>query len=67
MPLFMCCGETGDVRRAGTQRVVTKLLDVIIPIKEQAKEHVTDRVIFRLDAGFNGGMLYENLECNGLF
>ena len=71
LPLFVTCGETGDVLgaelRPGTQREVNNCQDLMIPIGEQVQEHVADRVIFRLDAGFNSPEVYEEIESAGLF
>ncbi len=67
----MTCGETGDVLgaelRPGTQREATNCQKVMIPIGEQVQKHAADRVIFRLDAGFNSPEVYEDIESAGLF
>ena len=71
LPLFVTCGETGDVLgaelRPGTQREATNCQNVMIPIGEQVQAHAAKRVTCRFDAGFNSPEVYEDLESKGLF
>ena len=66
LPLIAPCGETGDVLgaelRPGTQREVTDSDAFIVRIAKAVREHAADRVIVRLDAGFNSGALCATLE-----
>jgi len=57
----------GAELRPGTQREVTNCQGLMIPIGEQVQTHVADRVIFRLDAGFNSRAVYKDIERKGLF
>ena len=67
----MTCGETGDVfgaeLRPSTQREVNNCQKMMIPSDEQVQTHAAERVIFRLDAGFNSPVVYEDIESAGLF
>ncbi len=70
LPLFATCGETGDVLgarlRPGTQREVTESDRFIVSIFKAVRKLVSDRVIVRMDAGFNGGTFYTQLEKEGV-
>ena len=71
LPLFASCGETGDVLgtelRPGTQREVTDCEDFILSIAEGVRNCVADRVIVRMDAGFNGNDVYTRLEAAAVY
>ena len=56
-----------SLEHSGTQREATNCQKVMIPIGEQVQKHAADRVIFRLDAGFNSPEVYEDIESAGLF
>ncbi len=66
LPLFAICGESGDMLgvelRGGTQNVVKDCYGFIRRIGLALREHVADKVIVRLDAGFNSGELCDKLE-----
>ena len=70
LPLFASCGESGDVLgaelRPGTQREVTDCEDFIVSTHDTVKTHAADRVLIRMDAGFNSGALYTRLEREGI-
>lgn len=71
LPIFATCGETGDVLgarlRAGTQSEARGFKDFVLGIARAVRTHVADRVIFRLDAGFNGEQTYVPLEAEGAY
>ncbi len=62
LPLIASCGETGDVLgtqlRPGNRREVTDCEDFMVSM-------AADRVIIRLDAGFNSGAVFTRLETEG--
>ena len=64
--LIAVCGETGDILggmlRPGNRHIVRGCHDFILKIARRARKHVADRVIVRLDAGFNDGKLCTKLE-----
>ncbi len=66
LPLIAICGESGDMLgaelRGGTQNVVKDCYGFIRRIGLALREHVADKVIVRLDAGFNSGELCDKLE-----
>ncbi len=66
LPLIAICGESGDMLgaelRGGTQNVVKDCYGFIRHIGLALREHVADKVIVRLDAGFNSGELCDKLE-----
>ncbi len=68
LPLIAICGESGDMLgaelRGGTQNVVKDCYGFIRRIGLALREHVADKVIVRLDAGFNSGELCDKLESD---
>ena len=70
LPLIAFCGETGDVLgaelRPGTQCEVTDCDAFIVRIAKAVREHAADRIIVRLDAGFNSGALCTILEHHNI-
>ena len=71
LPFFATCGETGDVLgaklRAGTQNDTRGFKDFVHRIAHAVRTQVADRVIFRLDAGFNGEQVYVPLEEDRMY
>ena len=70
LPLIASCGESGDMLgaelRPGNQYEVTDSADFMVSIADAVRKHAADRVIVRLDAGFNNGDLCERLEAEEL-
>ena len=69
LPLIASCGESGDVLgaqlRPGNRREVTDCEDFMVSMADGICEHAADRVIIRLDAGFNSGVVFTRLEAEG--
>ncbi len=57
----------GAELRPSTQREVNNCQKMMIPIGEQVQIHAAERVVFRLDAGFNSPVVYEDIGSAGLF
>ena len=70
LPLIAVCGKTGDMLgaelRAGARSVVGGCHGFIRRIALGLRRHVADKVIVRLDAGFNSGKLCDKLERDGI-
>ena len=66
LPLIASYGETGDVLgaelRPGTQREVTDCDTFMVRIAKAVRKHAADRVMVRLNTGFNSGALCATLE-----
>jgi len=69
LPLIASCGETGDVLgaqlRPGNRREVTDCEDFVVSMADGVRQHAADRVIIRLDAGFNSGAVFTRPEAEG--
>ena len=69
LPLIASCGETGDVLgaqlRPDNRREVTDCEDFMISMADGVRQHAADRIIIRLDAGFNSGVVFTRLEAEG--
>ncbi|MCY4673217.1 MAG: transposase [Bacteroidetes bacterium] len=69
LPLIASCGESGDVLgaqlRPGNRREVTDCEDFMVSMADGVRQHAADRVIIRLDAGFNNGVVFTQLEAEG--
>ncbi len=70
LPLIASCGESGDVLgaqlRPGNRREVTDCEDFMVSMADGVRQHAAERVIIRLDAGFNSGVVFTRLEAEGL-
>ena len=70
LPLIAMCGKTGGMLgaelREGTRSVVNGCHDFIRRIAQGLRRHMADKVIVRLDAGFNSGKLCAELESDGI-
>ena len=70
LPLIASCGETGDVLgaelRPGNQHEVTDCEDFVVSVASAVRTHAADRVVVRLDAGFNSGAVCARLEAEGI-
>ena len=70
LPLFATVGETGDVLaadlRQGNKHEVTDCAGFVVSMEQKARTHLANKVYFRMDAGFNSGELYDDLERVGV-
>ena len=70
LPVFATVGETGDVLavilRQGNKHEVTDCAGFVVSVEQIARRYLADMVCFRMDAGFNSGELYDDLETAGV-
>ena len=70
LPVFATVGETGDVLaailRQGNKHEVTDCAGFVVSVEQIACTYLADMVCLRMDAGFNSGELYDDLEKAGV-
>ena len=70
LPVFATVGETGDVLaailRQSNKHEVTDCAGFVVSVEQIARTYLADMVCLRMDAGFNSGELYDDLETAGV-